>query len=195
MARSSSPRPYDNDCLRLPATSSPRKRGAKKKESTGLRLNRLCPPYVTPSSISSFGRRPSSAHIAESKSLKNSGENTFCQSSARKRIKPTSDPVPGKTCNFAGTITASPSCYRRGQFRGGHDEDIHDCVAGWRRSLGSGERREGRRRLHDQRIHQSRSRPASAAGLRRFRQLLSHPRRFARDRARLLRDHAARPLL
>ncbi|WP_247456516.1 hypothetical protein, partial [Bradyrhizobium sp. 166] len=33
--------------------------------------------------ISSFGRRPSSAHIAESKSLKNSGENTFCQSSAR----------------------------------------------------------------------------------------------------------------
>src|SRR4051812_6569632 len=82
MARSSSPRPYDNDCLRLPATSSPRKRGAKKKESTGLRLNRLCPPYVTPSSISSFGRRPSSAHIAESKSLKNSGENTFCQSSA-----------------------------------------------------------------------------------------------------------------
>src|SRR5438270_13728825 len=83
MARSSSPRPYDNDCLRLPATSSPRKRGAKEKESTGLRLNRLCPPYVTPSSISSFGRRPSSAHIAESKSLKNSGENTFCQSSAR----------------------------------------------------------------------------------------------------------------
>src|SRR3954465_4845099 len=83
MARSSSPRPYDNDCLRLPATSSPRKRGAKKKESTGLRLNRLCPPYVTPSSISSFGRRPSSAHIAERKSLKNSGENTFCQSSAK----------------------------------------------------------------------------------------------------------------
>ncbi|WP_247565114.1 hypothetical protein, partial [Bradyrhizobium sp. 151] len=34
-------------------------------------------------SISSFGRRPSSAHIAESKSLKNSGENTFCQSSVR----------------------------------------------------------------------------------------------------------------
>ncbi|MET4442303.1 hypothetical protein ABIB75_000564 [Bradyrhizobium sp. GM2.2] len=33
--------------------------------------------------MSSFGRRPSSAHIAESKSLKNSGENTFCQSSVR----------------------------------------------------------------------------------------------------------------
>src|ERR1700761_3145396 len=83
MARSSSPRPYDNDCLRLPATSSPRIRGAEKKESPGLRLNQRCPPYVTPSSISSFGRRLSSAHIAESKSLKNSGESTFCQSSAR----------------------------------------------------------------------------------------------------------------
>src|SRR3954447_23530943 len=87
MARSSSPRPYDNDCLRLPATSSPRKRGAKKKESTGLRLNRLCSPYVTPSPISSFGRRPSSAHIAESESLKNSGENTFCQSSASTHMR------------------------------------------------------------------------------------------------------------
>ncbi|WP_459626650.1 hypothetical protein, partial [Bradyrhizobium diazoefficiens] len=41
-----------------------------------------CPPYATPSSISSFGRRLSNAHIAESKSLKNSGQNTFCQSSA-----------------------------------------------------------------------------------------------------------------
>jgi hypothetical protein len=83
MARSSSPRPDGNDCLRLPATSSPRIRGAEKKESTGLRLNQPCPPYVTPSSISSFGRRLSSALIAESKSLKNSGENKFCQSSAR----------------------------------------------------------------------------------------------------------------
>src|ERR1051326_7405898 len=82
MARSSSPRPDDNDCLRLPTTSSPRIRGAEKKESTGLRLNQPCPPYVTPSSISSLGRRLSNAHIAESKSLKNSGENTFCQSSA-----------------------------------------------------------------------------------------------------------------
>src|SRR5262245_31931828 len=83
MARSSSPRPNDNDCLRLPATSSPRIRGAEKKESTGLRLNQPCPPYVTPSSISSFDRRLSSVHIAETKSLKNSGANTFCQSSAR----------------------------------------------------------------------------------------------------------------
>ncbi|WP_210253371.1 hypothetical protein, partial [Bradyrhizobium yuanmingense] len=44
-----------------------------------------CQPYVTPSSISSFGRRLSSAHIAERKSVKNSGENTICQSSARSR--------------------------------------------------------------------------------------------------------------
>lgn len=57
-------------CLRLPATSSPRICGAEKKESTGPHLNQPCPPYVTPSSISSFGRRLSSAHIAESKSLK-----------------------------------------------------------------------------------------------------------------------------
>ncbi|WP_208830779.1 hypothetical protein, partial [Bradyrhizobium neotropicale] len=54
----------------------------EKKESTGLRLSQPCQPYVTPSSISSFGRRLSSAHIAESKSVKSSGENTICQSSA-----------------------------------------------------------------------------------------------------------------
>ncbi|WP_208738590.1 hypothetical protein, partial [Bradyrhizobium vignae] len=41
-----------------------------------------CQPYVTPSSISSFGRSLSIAHIAEGKSVKNSGENTICQSSA-----------------------------------------------------------------------------------------------------------------
>ncbi|TWB47273.1 hypothetical protein FBZ94_12027 [Bradyrhizobium sacchari] len=55
------------------------------RESTGLRLKQPCPPYVTPSSISSFGRRLSSADIAESKSLKNSRQNTFCQSSVRAR--------------------------------------------------------------------------------------------------------------
>src|ERR1700722_11290172 len=82
MAGSSSPRPDDNDCLRLPAASSPRTHGAEKKESTGLRPSQPCPPYVTPSSVSSFGRRLSSAHIAESKSLKNTGTNRFCQSSA-----------------------------------------------------------------------------------------------------------------
>src|SRR5215470_10924623 len=82
MAGSSSPRSDDNDCLRLPATSSPRTRGAEKKESTDLRLSQPCPPYVTPSSVSSFGRHLSGAHTAENKSLKNTGTNRFCQSSA-----------------------------------------------------------------------------------------------------------------
>src|SRR5215510_7971222 len=81
MARSSSPRPNDNDCLRLPATSSPRIRGAEKKESTGLRLNQPCPQYVTPSSISSGGRRLSGVRTAENKSLKSRRTNRFCQSS------------------------------------------------------------------------------------------------------------------
>src|SRR5215831_6419902 len=81
MAGSSSPRSDDNDCLRLPATSSPRTRGAEKKESTDLRLSQPCPPYVTPSSISSFGRRLNGVHTAENKSLKNTGANRFCQSS------------------------------------------------------------------------------------------------------------------
>src|SRR5215472_15943312 len=83
MAGSSSPRPDDNDRLRLPVTSSPRTRGAEKKESTDLRLSQPCPPYVTPSSISSFGRRLDGVHTAENKSLKNTGANRFCQSSAR----------------------------------------------------------------------------------------------------------------
>src|SRR5215472_15636950 len=83
MAGSSSPRPDDNDRLRLPVTSSPRTRGAEKKESTDLRLSQPCPPYVTPSSISSFGRRLIGVHTAENKSLKNTGANRFCQSSAR----------------------------------------------------------------------------------------------------------------
>src|SRR6516225_9420760 len=86
MAGSSSPRPDDNDCLRLPATSSPRTRGAEKKESSDLPLIQPCPPYVTPSSISSFDRRLNGVHTAENKSLKNTGANRFCQSSAN--IKP-----------------------------------------------------------------------------------------------------------
>src|SRR6516165_9680373 len=85
MAGSSSPRSDDNDCLRLPATSSPRTRGAEKKESTDLRLSQPCPPYVTPSSISSFGRRLNGVHTAENKPLKNTCANRFCQSSARLR--------------------------------------------------------------------------------------------------------------
>ncbi len=69
MAGPSSPRPNDNDCLCLPTASSPRTRGAE-KESTDLRPSQRCPPYVTPSSISSFGRRLNGAHTAEDKSLK-----------------------------------------------------------------------------------------------------------------------------
>src|ERR1700740_1111025 len=89
MAGSSTPRPDDNDRLRLPAASSPRTRGAEKKESTALRLSQTCPPYVTPSSISSFGRGISGVHTAENKSLKNTGANRFCQSSAS-TFQPTS---------------------------------------------------------------------------------------------------------
>src|SRR3954465_6773257 len=85
MAGPPPPRLDDNDCLRLPAASSPRIRGAEKKEATGLRLSQPCPPYVTPSSISSFGRRLNGARIAENKSLKNTAANTFCQSSASTR--------------------------------------------------------------------------------------------------------------
>lgn len=51
---------------------------AGRKKATGLRLNQQCPPYVTPSSISSFGRSLSSAHIAE--------RNTFYQSSASPKL-------------------------------------------------------------------------------------------------------------
>src|SRR5271156_4215181 len=83
MARSASSRPDDYDCVRLLATPSPRTRGAEKKESTGLRLNQQCPPYVTPSSISSFGRRLSGVRTAENKSMKSRGTNRFCQSSAK----------------------------------------------------------------------------------------------------------------
>src|SRR6516165_1667205 len=82
MAGSSSPRPHDNACLCLPAAPSPRTRGAEKKESTDLRLSQPCPPYVTPSSISSFGRRLNGVHTAENKPLKNTCANRFCQSSA-----------------------------------------------------------------------------------------------------------------
>src|SRR5262249_28164343 len=74
MAGSSSPRPDDNDCLRLPATSSPRTRGAEKKESTDLRLSQPCPPYATPSSISSFGHYLSNAHTAEDEAVGNSAK-------------------------------------------------------------------------------------------------------------------------
>lgn len=51
--------------------------------STDLRLSQPCPPYVTPSSISSFGRRLNGAHIVGSASVKDFSTKRFCQSSAR----------------------------------------------------------------------------------------------------------------
>ncbi|MGX9428885.1 hypothetical protein, partial [Bradyrhizobium sp. LeoA1S1] len=63
---------------------------------------------VTPSSISSFGRRLSSAHIAESKSVKNSGENTICQSSVR--------PCTHKPCGVMRR-TQCPLCPYSGRVR------------------------------------------------------------------------------
>src|ERR1700745_4525376 len=83
MARSSSSRPDDYDCLRLLAAPSSRTRGSEKKESTALRLNQPCPPYAMPSSISSFGRRLNGVHTAGNKSMKNSGAHTFCPQSLR----------------------------------------------------------------------------------------------------------------
>ncbi|MCG2645191.1 MULTISPECIES: hypothetical protein, partial [Bradyrhizobium] len=58
------------------------------------------------SSISSFGRRLSNAHIAESKSLKNSGQNTFCQSSANTTFQLASSSV---------IFTTQRKARRRGQ--------------------------------------------------------------------------------
>lgn len=54
----------------------------RKKESTDLRLSQPCPPCVTPSSISVLRPPPQHVHTAENKSLKKTGENGFCQSSA-----------------------------------------------------------------------------------------------------------------
>ena len=82
MARSSSPRPDDNDCLRLPTTSSPRTGGAEKKESTDLGLSQVCRQYAKPSSISFFDRHHKNAHTAEDESVK-SHSKSICQRSAR----------------------------------------------------------------------------------------------------------------
>ncbi len=87
MARSSSPRPDDNDCLRLPATSSPRIRGTKKR-------NQRASASTNHARRTSRHRRshPSAAVSAvpilpKAKSLKNDGANTFCQSSASNTLR------------------------------------------------------------------------------------------------------------
>jgi hypothetical protein len=51
----------------------PSSNSAEKKESTGRRLNRLCPPCATPSSNSSLDYRRSDARIAENGSAASSG--------------------------------------------------------------------------------------------------------------------------
>ena len=54
---------HDDDRVRLPPASPPRNSKAEKKESTGPRLSRLCPPCATPSSNSSLDYRRSDARI------------------------------------------------------------------------------------------------------------------------------------
>src|SRR4029077_15691590 len=63
MARPSSSCAHDDDRVRLPPASPPRNSKAEKKESTGPRLSRLCPPCATPSSNSSLDYRRSDARI------------------------------------------------------------------------------------------------------------------------------------
>src|SRR5262245_41344748 len=73
MARPSSSCSHDDDRLRLPPASPPSSNSAEKKESTGRRLNRLCPPCATPSSNSSLDYRRSDARIVENGSAASSG--------------------------------------------------------------------------------------------------------------------------
>src|SRR6185369_10458902 len=63
MARPSSSCAHDDDRVLLPPASPPRNSKAEKKESTGPRLSRLCPPCATPSSNSSLDYRRSDARI------------------------------------------------------------------------------------------------------------------------------------
>lgn len=124
MAGPPSPRLDDNDCLRLPAASSPRIRETK-NESTDLRLSQPCPPYVTPSSISSFGRRLKRARIAENNSLKSRGANTFCQSTltfqnvSHDWMIPEAREVPlsKKACKVLEACRRSPVTLQRGSKR------------------------------------------------------------------------------
>ncbi len=73
LARPSPSCAHDDDRLRLPPASPARNSKAGKKESTGRRLSRLCPPCVTPSSNSSLDHRRSDARIAENGFATSSG--------------------------------------------------------------------------------------------------------------------------
>src|SRR6266498_3077432 len=65
LARPASSRAHDDDRLRFPPVSPAQNSKAGKKESTGHRLNRHCPPYARPSSNSSLGYHRNDARTAE----------------------------------------------------------------------------------------------------------------------------------
>src|SRR4029077_12179737 len=73
MARPSSSCAHDDDRVLLPPASPPRNSKAEKKESTGPRLSRLCPPCATPSSNSSLDYHRSDARIVENGFAASSG--------------------------------------------------------------------------------------------------------------------------
>ena len=62
MARSSPPRADDHNRLRLPPSSSPRRRERGEKKSRPARLNRPCRPYEKPSSWPRHAPRPTCPH-------------------------------------------------------------------------------------------------------------------------------------
>ena len=65
LARPASSCAHDDDRLRFPPVSPAQNSKAGKKESTGHRLNRHCPPYARPSSNSSLGYHRNDARTAE----------------------------------------------------------------------------------------------------------------------------------
>src|SRR5262245_29073591 len=65
LARPPSSCAHDDDRLRFPAVSQAQSGKAGKKESTGRRRNRHCPPYVKPFSRSWLDRLHSHVPIAE----------------------------------------------------------------------------------------------------------------------------------
>src|SRR5262249_7526879 len=64
---------HDDDRLRFPPTSPARNSKTGKKESTGRRLNRPCPPCATPFSNFSLDYRRSDARIVENGFAASSG--------------------------------------------------------------------------------------------------------------------------
>src|SRR5262249_27567003 len=73
LAGSASSCAHDDDRLRFPPTSPARNSKTGKKESTGRRLNRPCPPCATPFSNFSLDYRRSDARIVENGFAASSG--------------------------------------------------------------------------------------------------------------------------